>query len=114
MRPGRLLEYREMHLKTKHVYGLNVSRDLVYAAMANLDSDGLQMRQPGNKKPKRKKTFISAGFNWVMSLNGNDNLMGFQNNTFLIAICGAIDTTRRKVLWIWIKQNTKISSTVVF
>ena len=88
-------------------------RDLVYAAMANLDSDGLQMRQPGNKKPKRKKTFISAGSNWVMSLNGNDNLMGFHNNTFLIAINGAIDTTRRKVLWIKVWVSNRIPKLVV-
>ena len=66
--------------------------------MTDLDSDGLKMRQPGNKKPKEKGTFSSAGSNWVMSLDGNDNLMGFQNNTFPIAMCGAIDTVSRKLL----------------
>ena len=54
--------------------------------MTDLDSDGLKMRQPGNKKPKEKGTFISAGPNWVISLDGHDKLMGFQNNTFPITI----------------------------
>ena len=91
MGPGRLLGYRAMHLKIKNIHGLKVPRDLVYAAMTDLDSDGLKMRQPGNKKPKEKGTFISAGPNWVMSLNGHGKLMGLQNNTFPIAIYGAID-----------------------
>ena len=52
--------------------------------MTDLDSDDLKMRQPGNKKPKEKGTFISAGPNWVMSLDGHDKLMGFQNNTIPI------------------------------
>ena len=63
--PGRLLGYRPMHLKIKNIHGLNVPRDLVYAAMTDLDSDFLKIRQPGNKKPKEKCTFISAGPNWM-------------------------------------------------
>ena len=54
MGPGRLLGYRAMHLKIKNIHGLNVPRDLVYAAMTDLDSDGLKMRQPGNKNLKKK------------------------------------------------------------
>ena len=77
MGPGRLLGYRAMHLKIKDIHGLNVPRDLVYAAMTDLDSDGLKMRQPGNKKLKEKGTFVSAGPNWLMSLDGHDKLMGF-------------------------------------
>ena len=49
--------------------------------MTNLDSDGLKMRQPMNKKTKEKGTFISAGPKWVMPLDGHDKLTGFQNNT---------------------------------
>ena len=63
-----------MHLEIKNIYGLNVPRDLVYAAMVDLHSDGLKMRQPGNKKPKWKGTFISAGPNWVISLDGISDL----------------------------------------
>ena len=77
MGPGRLLGYRAMHLKIKNIHGLNVPRDLVYAAMTDLDSDGLKMRQPGNKKPKEKGTFISAGLNWVMYLDGHDKIYWF-------------------------------------
>ena len=54
MGPGRLLGYRAMHLKIKSIHGLNVPRDLVYAAMTDLDSDGLKMRQPGIKNLKKK------------------------------------------------------------
>ena len=98
MGPGRLLGYHATHLKIKNIHGLNMPRDLVYAAMTGLDSDGLIMRQPGNKKPKEKGTFISSGPNWVMSLDGHGKPMGFQNNTFPIAIYGAIDTASGKLL----------------
>ena len=65
MGPGRLLGYSAMHLKIKIIRGLNVPRDLVYAATTDLDSDGLKMRQPGNKKPKEKGTFISDFIRWT-------------------------------------------------
>ena len=82
-------------------------RDLVYTVMTDLDSDGLKTRQPGNKKPKEKNTFISAGPNWVMSLEGHDKLMGFQNNTFPIAIYANIDAASIKLLWIkrWVTNR---------
>ena len=64
------------------------------------------MRQPGNKTPKEKGTFISTGPNWVMSLDGHDKFMGFQNNTFPIAIYGASDTGRRLSFW-WLYVNFK-------
>ena len=80
--------------------------------MTDLDSDDLKMRQPGNKKPKEKGTFISAGPNWVMSLNGHDKLMGLQNNTFPIAIYGAIDTASRKLLWIKVWVTNRIPELV--
>ena len=108
MGPGRLLGYRAIHLKIKNVHGLNVPRDLLYAAMTDLDSHGLKMRQPGNKISKEKGTFISAGPNWVMSLDGHGKLMGFQNNTFPIAIYGAIDTASRKLLWIKVWVTNRI------
>ena len=72
MGPGQLLGNRAMHLKIKNINGLNVPRNLVYAAMADLDSDGLKMRQPENQKPKEKGNFISAGPNWVISFDGHD------------------------------------------
>ena len=40
------------------------------------------MRQPGNKKPKEKGTFISAGPNWVMSLENMTNLWVFKITHF--------------------------------
>ena len=75
--------------------------------MIDLDSDSLKMKEPGNKKLEEKGSFISAEPKWVMSLDGHDKLMSFQNNTFPIAIYGAIDTTSRKLLWIkvWATQT---------
>ena len=48
MGSGQLLGYRAMHLKIKNIHGLNMPRDLVYAAMTDLDSDRLKMRQSGS------------------------------------------------------------------
>ena len=60
MGPGRLLGYHAIHLKIKNIHELNTPRDLVHAAMTDLDSDGLKMREPGNKKLEEKGSFISA------------------------------------------------------
>ena len=46
MGPGQLLGNCAMHLKIKNINGLNVPQNLVYAAMVDLDSDGLKMKQP--------------------------------------------------------------------
>ena len=43
-----------------------------------------------------------------MPLDGHDKLMSFQNNTFPIAIYGAIDTTSRKLLWIKVWTTNRI------
>ena len=80
--------------------------------MTDLDSDGLKMRQPGNKKPKVKGSFISGGPSWVISLDGHGKLMGFQNNTFPIAIYGATDTASRKLLWIKVWVTNRIPELV--
>ena len=42
----------------------------------------------------------------MISLGGHEKLMGFQNNTFPIAIYGATDTASRKLLWIkvWVPE----------
>ena len=61
-------------------------RDLVYAAMTDLYSDGLKMRQPGNKKTKKKGTLDFAGPNWVMLLDAHDKLMGFQDFQLLSTV----------------------------
>lgn len=50
-----------MHLKIKNIHKLHVPRHFVYAAMTDLDSDGLQH---GNEISKEKSTCID----WVMSL----------------------------------------------
>ena len=71
---GELLGYQAMQLELRQCHKLNVPRDLVYAVMTDID--------PDIKQKKRKKNFISAGPNWVVSIDGHDKLMGYQNSTF--------------------------------
>ena len=42
--PGKLLGYRAMHKKIRQEHGLNVTKDQVYDAMNELDSDGFEAR----------------------------------------------------------------------
>ena len=41
------------------------------------------------------------------SLNGHDKLMGYQNSTYRIAICGSLDASSRTLLWIkvWMSKS---------
>ena len=77
-----------MYQKIRQVHGLNVTRDQVYAAMTDVDSKGLEKRKPILKKKKMKSTFSSVGPNWVISMDGYDKLMGYQNSTFPLAVYG--------------------------
>ena len=106
--PGKLLGYRAMHRKVRQVHDLNVPRDLVHAAMYDLDPKGLEARGPvGKKKTIPKGSFTTKGPNWVHSLDGHDKLMGYQNSTFPLAVYGCIDTASRKLLWlrIWVTNS---------
>ena len=47
-----------MHHKIRQVHGLNVTRDQVYAAITDVDPDGLENRKPILKKKKKKSTFV--------------------------------------------------------
>ena len=49
---------------------------------------------------KKRGSFVTRGPNWVLSLDGHDKLMGYQNWTFPLAIYGCIDTASRKLLWL--------------
>ena len=49
-----------------------------------------------------------------MSLDGHDKLMGFQNNTFPIAIYGAIVTASRKLFWIKVWLTNRIPELVAW
>ena len=80
------------------MHGLNVTRNQVYAAIADVDPEELE-----NRKPilKTKSTFSSAGPNWVLSMDGHDKLMVYQSSTFPLAVYGCIDATSQKLLFIW-------------
>ena len=84
--PGSLLGYHAMHAKIRQYRQLNVPRALVYAAMEDVDPNGLEHRTVGKKSKREKGSFTSEGANWVFSFDGHDKLMGFQNSTFPIAI----------------------------
>ena len=98
--PGQLLDYCTMYHKVRQVIGLNVTRDQAYAAMIDVDSAGLENRKPILKKKKTKGTFSSVDPNWVLSMDGHDKLMGYQNNTFPLVVYGCMDTASRKLLFI--------------
>ena len=105
--PGRRLGYSAMQKKLRQVYNLRVPRDLVHAVMNNVDPDALEERALCFKKKKKKGHFTTRGTNWVHSLDGHDKLMGYQNNTFPIAVYGCIDTCSRKLPWmkVWMTNN---------
>ena len=97
--------------KFRHVYHLNVPRDLVYGVMYNADADALEERALQFKNKRPKGHFTSPGPNYVHSLDGQDKLMDFRNSTFPRAIYVCIGTCSRKVLWAkeWIgNSNPKL------
>ena len=99
--PGKLLGYRAMHKKIRQEHNLNVTRDQVYNVMYALDPEGLKNRGGvGAKKMRHKGNFTTKGFNWVHSLDGHNELMGYQNSTYPLAIYGCMDTASRKLLWL--------------
>ena len=61
--PGKLLGYRAMHRKVRQVHDLNVPRDLVHAAMYDLDPKGLEARGPVRKKEIQNKYSRKAKLN---------------------------------------------------
>ena len=99
--PGKHLGIRAMNNKLRQKHAIRVPRDLVHAAMTDLDPVGVAKRGVGFNKQKRMKgNFTTRGTNWVHSLDGHAKLMGYQRDTFPIAIYGCIDTASRKLLWI--------------
>ena len=98
--PGKLLGYRAMHLKIRQKSGLNVTRGQVYNVMTDVNLESLRQRQPRFKQKKEKGIFTAVGPNWVLSLDGHDKLMGFQKNTFPLAIYWCIDTASPKILFL--------------
>ena len=99
--PGKHLGIRAMDNKLRQKHAIKVPRDLVHAAMTDLDPIGVAKRGVGfNKQKGMKGNFTTRGKNWVYSMDGHAKLMGYQRDTFPIAIYGCIDTASRKLLWI--------------
>ena len=99
-----------MHQKIRQVYQLNVPRHLVQNIMYDLDPNGLEGRALG-KNTHVKGHFTTKGPNFLHSLDGHAKLMGYQRDTFPLAIYGCIDMANRKLLWleIWTSHlDTKL------
>ena len=99
--PGKLLGYRAMTNKIRQEHNLKVPRRIVHDMMYDLDAEGLEERRFSNRnKPRVKGRFTTAGPNWVHSLDGHAKLMGFQKDTFPLAVYGCLDTASRKLLFL--------------
>ena len=99
--PGKLLGYRAMTNKIRQEHNLKVPRRVVHAMMYDLNPEGLEQRALENRKKTRVKgRFTTAGPNWVLSLDGHCKLMGFQKDTFPLAVYGCLDTASRKLLFL--------------
>ena len=87
--PGKHLGYRAMHLKIRQKHGLNIPRDVVYAAICDFEADGLENRAVGvNKNKKLRGHFTTKGTNFVHSIDGHAKLVGYQKDMFPLAIVG--------------------------
>ena len=99
--PGKLLGYRAMTNKIRQNHDLKVPRRIVHAMMFDLDPKALEQRGFANRdRPRIKGKFTTSGPNWVHSLDGHAKLMGFQKDTFPLAIYGCLDTASRKLLFL--------------
>lgn len=95
---GKDLGYRAMTAKVRQKHGMAVPRDIVYAAMVNVDHEAVKRRRPGIKRKKRNGHYVTEGVNWFLSIDGHDKMMGYQNSTFPIAIYGMLDQASRKIV----------------
>ena len=102
--------YRAMYQKIRQVHVLNVTRGQAYAAMTDVDLEGLENRKPILKKKKTKSTFSSVGPNWVLRIRGLDKLMEYQNSTSPLVVYGCMDAASQKLLFIraWTSYNNLV------
>ena len=89
--PGKLLVYRATQKKIRQKYELNVPRHLVYAVMYDLDSEGLETRGVGAKGRQPRGHLTTKGPNLFHSVDGLDELMGYQSSNYPFTIYGYID-----------------------
>ena len=98
--PGKLLEYRAMTNKIRQEHNLKVPRRVVHDMMYDLDAESLGERFSNRNKPRVKGRFTNAGPNWVHSLDCHAKLMGFQKDTFPLAVYGCLGAASRKLLFL--------------
>ena len=82
-----------MNQKLRTEHNILVPLHLVYNMMAELEPEGLQARNlQRNWRKKAKGPFSSEGPLLLVSLDGHDNMCGYQNSTFPLGVNGCIDT----------------------
>uniref|UniRef100_A0A7M5TW25 Integrase core domain-containing protein n=1 Tax=Clytia hemisphaerica TaxID=252671 RepID=A0A7M5TW25_9CNID len=88
-----------MTLKVRQKHELKVPRNVVYACMVNVDYENVKKRALNqNGRKKREGRYTTAGVDSLLSIDGHDKLMGYQNSTFPIAVYGMLDQASRKIL----------------
>ena len=98
--PGQLLGYCAIYHKIRQEHGLMSQETKYMQPMIDVDPEGLEKRKPILKKKKTKSTFSSVSPNWVISMDGHDKLIGYQNSTFPLVVYGCMDTASQKLLFI--------------
>ena len=108
--PGKLLGYRALNQKIRTEHHICVPRNLIADILFEMDPEGVAARDVKRKNKKPKMPFTSDGPGWTYSLDGHDKLMGFQNNTFPLAIYGCLDTFSRKIIFlkVWMSNSDPI------
>ena len=100
--PGRLLGYGGMNQKWRTEHNILLPRHLVHKMMAELDPEGLEARNLQRKRKKAKGHFSSKGLLRLVSLDGHEELCGYQNSTFPLRVYGCIDSFSCKVLFLFV------------
>ena len=92
---GKSMGARWMWRWLRKCHGLYAKRDDVAAAQKIVDEDGVSLRVLG-KKHRRKEGYITAGPNFIWSMDGHDKL-----SVYSFKIYGAVDAYSRKIIWMY-------------
>lgn len=91
-----------MNQKWRTEHNILLPRHLVHKMMAELDPEGLEARNLQRKRKKAKGHFSSKGLLRLVSLDGHEELCGYQNSTFPLRVYGCIDSFSCKVLFLFV------------
>ncbi len=89
---GCNLGYRGMASRLRLVHGLSVPREYVRLILAQLDSDGVRMRQ---QRRLRRRQYSAKGPCYIYHIDGWDKLKKYG-----LCIHGCIDGFSRRIMWL--------------